>query len=440
VNVSRMLLSSALRPAPIIQEKFKAAKQQGSASDLSAMVANMIEYLEKKIQLLIDDLLTPFWTALRERLKALSWRARIVVVIFLASAYVVVANWAVIPELAKTGERMLRVVSEPVNIPMDRKLVRALRESARRLSDGLQADLDKPTEIVPQSGWTFAQILAATRGLKNVDPQTAQIYLRSVADSACACWQEGPLKQSPPNIAASGWVLFSLAEIGIPASEAELRFLLKEQQSGGWWSIFPSSGDDKYASTLATSWALLGMQNQLARRLIVGPVSTEVQSAVATGAAWLIAHREKRARWKNYPLLPIGMESDSLSGLALHALHVSAPDSIGQIEADWLEALPAVPPSAIDVETSFIWIKNTRTPDREENDHFVQIKLPWMLIATVDAYKRGDYSKRARALGWLEQTIRQESLLSADTETDDWMRSEILIAIEYLLKRVPASS
>jgi len=306
----------------------------------------------------------------------------------------------------------------------------------------LQGDLDKPNGIVPQSGWTFAQILAATNNLKATNPTTAQSYLRSVADSACACWHETPLRQSPPHIAASGWALFALAEIGVPATEPELRFFLSEQQSGGWWSLFPSTGNDKYASTFATSWALIGLQNQLSKGLIDQSALAEVSKAIATGAAWLIARRGSHARWENYPSWhEKGTESDSISGLVLHALHVSAPGSIGQIETDWLAALPAVPPSALEVDkNSFLWIENTRTADGREDDHSIQIKLPWMLIATVDAYNRGDYIERAKALGWIEQTIRQESLMSADTETEPWMRSEMLMAIRYLLRSIPAHS
>jgi hypothetical protein len=80
-------------------------------------MATMIEYLRKKLELLIDDLLAPIWTWLSQRLKSLSWFARIMVVILLTIAYAVVVNWATIPSLASYAGRVIRVITEPTQIP-----------------------------------------------------------------------------------------------------------------------------------------------------------------------------------------------------------------------------------------------------------------------------------------------------------------------------------
>jgi hypothetical protein len=60
---------------------------------------------------------------------------------------------------------------------------------------------------------------------------------------------------------------------------------------------------------------------------------------VSRGASWLIAKREPKARWKDYPLNPSGKLSESISGLVLHALHAASPDNLRGIDQEWLDCL-----------------------------------------------------------------------------------------------------
>ena len=66
-------------------------------------------------------------------------------------------------------------------------------------------------------------------------------------------------------------------------------------------------------------------------------------------------------------------------------------------------------------------------------DHFVQLKLPWMLTATIDAYRSGDAVERARALRWIESTVAGKSVEQADSDANNWWRAELLYSLAYLL-------
>jgi hypothetical protein len=138
------------------------------------------------------------------------------------------------------------------------------------------------------------------------------------------------------------------------------------------------------------------------------------------------------SRWKGYPLLRNGKASESVSGVVLHALHQTVPKQLHQIDEEWLDNLPAGTISASDVENPYFYFM---TKDGYANDDFVQTRLPWLVIGTVDAYDNGSIIQRGRALAWLERALDQVSVLTADTAPDDWVRAELLYSIRYVLAR-----
>ena len=156
----------------------------------------------------------------------------------------------------------------------------------------------------------------------------------------------------------------------------------------------------------------------------------DVSDAIGKGSDWLIRQRGIGSRWKDYPFNKNGENSDSLSGLVMHALHLTAPDSITQLKKDWLDNLPSKVPSSRERSQSLMWVRLRGGAFGQ--DPFVQIALPWMLIATADAYGAGNYFERTRALLWMERTLYQEFVTRADTQVDNWWRAEFLLALRYV--------
>jgi len=392
----------------------------------------LIGYVNRKLEQLADELLAPFWNALGGWLRNLSWWGRTALLFLIVLAGIAVYYLPSLPLGLATAARSVTVVTSKSSVlPLNSSIAARLYETATRLSHGLQSDLDDPRSLSPPSAWALAQVIVATNEMATIDREMIRTYLRSISIGECNCWQEAP--NTPLHITASGWVLFALADMGIPATEAEIRFLLGEQQPQGWWSLFPATSDEQYASTYATSWALLGLHRQLSAKLLSKPLSDSVSAAIKKGCAWLVSHRESGSvRWKNYPLLASGIISESLSGLALHTLHEATSNSISLLQRKWLAELPTVAPTAGDTQADFIWIMRK---SGRELDHSIQIKLPWMLIATADAYESGDWVQRTHALGWIEGAITHDSFLNADTQVENWKRAEILLSIRYLLNR-----
>ena len=158
--------------------------------------------------------------------------------------------------------------SEPY-IPMSKHLVAQVNATQKQMAASLASDFQQLGESDTHA-WPVMQSTVASHGSIPIDLEHVRQFVRGELDPDCSCWREIPVIR-PPNIAVSGWVLFGLAEISTPAASAEIKFLIDEQHPDGWWSIFQVERDDpEYASSYATAWALLALQNQLSKNLISG--------------------------------------------------------------------------------------------------------------------------------------------------------------------------
>jgi hypothetical protein len=385
----------------------------------------VLGYFWKKLAEVLDALLEPFLLWVRTWIKGLSWQGRTVLLVLAGLVALAFLYWKSLPLFYQTAVAFAKVATnDPTQIPLDSSIKYKIRETSRRLAEGLQAELNDPEKFY--SAWSLAQMTAASNGMIKLKPEVVRTYLRNKEVAECNCWQEMPASHSLPNVLVSGWVLFALAELNFPATEAELRFFLKEQKRDGWWSIFQATDEEANASTFATAWALIGLQTQLRNKLIPQTMEEEVSNAIAKGSSWLIRHRSG-TRWKDYPLYEAANDSDSLSGLVMHALHLTASDSIEELKKEWLYNLPS---KYVAAQQAFAGVK--LRVGGSVSEAFVQISLPWLLIATVDAYGAGNYSERTHALLWMERALDQESVMHADTKVHDWWRAEFLLALRYV--------
>ena len=250
----------------------------------------MLGYFWKKLAEVLDALLEPFLLWVRTWIKGLSWQGRTVLLVLAGLVALAFVYWKSLPLFYQTGVAFAKVAtSAPTQIPLDSSIKYKIRETSRRLAEGLQAELNDPEKFY--SAWSLAQMTAASNGMIKLKPEVVRTYLRNKEVAACNCWQEMPASHSLPNVLVSGWVLFALAELNFPATEAEVRFFLKEQKRDGWWSIFQATDEEANASTFATAWALIGLQTQLRNKLIPQTMEEEVSNAIAKGSSWLIRHR-----------------------------------------------------------------------------------------------------------------------------------------------------
>jgi hypothetical protein len=389
----------------------------------------MITYLGKKFEQLLDTLLEPVW----QKILRASGLTRFSLLLLAAAIIASVTYPAVVGSAAANLYYAARgVFSDTRALPLRAQTISKLRASTNRLALLVRSDLASLDAATP---WSTAQALYAIGGKADIDPERLTTFIRGGRDAGCSCWVEIPSTTTDQCIFISGWVLAALAKVGVAASADEVEFLLREQHGSGWWSTFPVRGETLSASAYATAWALLGLHEQRTRNLIPQQHVRAVELAIQNATTWLLSTREKQARWKPYPTMMRSAASESISGVVLHALHLTAPGDVAAIDKEWLDNLPPRAVATSDHENSYVEITTARG---RSIDHFVQIKLPWLLVATVDAFPNGDRVQRARATRWLENQINQESVLAADTVQHNWWRAELLYSLLHTLEATEA--
>ena len=330
-------------------------------------------------------------------------------------------------KLNGAGFAMRVIVSGEGVIPVSDSAKHDLARGIARLAQTVEADLaaiDEPGT----TPWSASQAVASLALLgKQVPGRDYSAFVNRKRAGACFCWRERP-ERSSDEIATfiSGWVSAAYAETGRPLSSGDLDYLLGIQNRAGWWPMFPEGQGARFASTYSTAWVVLGLLRQRDKRLIPESRRARVDAAIARGVSWLLAARSPGARWKLYPNEANSPQSESVSGLVLYVLHAAEAQAIEDVDQEWLDNLPASDLEPAAVENQYFEL---RAEDGISIDHFVQVRLPWILAATAKAYRSGTARQKARTLAWLERVIEQPSVRSADTNSLNWVRAELLLGL-----------
>jgi len=389
------------------------------------------EYFNKKFEELLDSLLEPLWTWLM----AASLKTKVKI----ALAFSIVGGLMLYPDVPQALFARADVLRRTAaygqqKIPFSSSIVEKTSSTANRLSQTIQGDLVKlnVTSITP---WAAIQSAAAVVNseMLSIDKDSLVSFVRSNSVPGCSCWTELPLNTTGAQcLFISGWFMATLADLGIPATSEEIQYVLDSQNKDGWWPIFHDVTQSQYASTYSTSWVLIGLLQLKTKSLIATPDINRVNFAITKATSWLLSERLKGPRWKPYPRLSSSEISESISGLALHALHMSIPNQVIELDNEWVANLPLLPISASDGEKYYVDLEGNNS---HELDHFEQLRLPWLLIATADAFSGVDLFQKTKALLWLENVLNHESIGLADADERSWWRAELLYALRYTLKK-----
>jgi hypothetical protein len=387
----------------------------------------MLEYLLRKIEVLLDSLVEPIW----QRIVRMPWVVRLGVLIGLVAAFLAARDPKAVLAFAPRLRAIVCVaLSTNERLPIRETPARIARETAARIEDTLLPELVRAGDF-GREAWPMAQTVVAARSIASIDSTAILAFFDSAADASCGCWRQIPGVSHPRNIVVTGWVCVAKARLSDSASEQTVRFLLKEQDPDGWWSVFPVNGQQTFASVYGTAWAVLGLRAYLESGSIPASQKTRVEQAIQRASAWILSKRQRgQARWATYPNAAEPRASLAASGLALHLLHRLGSEDVAAIDVLWLSDLPSLPPSVYQSETAAAWIDGT---EGRFEDTLAQLTLPWAIIGTVDAYSNGSISQRANAVSWLEAALLDPSMRDADTQLPNWWRAELLVSLNYLL-------
>jgi hypothetical protein len=293
------------------------------------------------------------------------------------------------------------------------------------------------SETSDVTAWAAAQELLAVYGTGTaVDSEKTIDFLYASRSGECACWTEVPSHSDSLQLAhVSGWVFAALGAVSKKADPQFVAYLLDQQNNEGWWTTFPVNASRDYASTYATAWAIIGLASQKKSGAIDGERHAKIDAALLRASRWLRSVSNERGRWKIYPYLEEesdNPESDSVSGLIVHALNLSMPSNVDDINLQWLESLSS---ESLQKDREYFHVE-IKIPGEADTaiDHFLQLKIPWMVIATVDAFHAGDIFQRSRAAEWLDIALSDRRLLKEYEKERGWWKAEALYALNYAVK------
>ena len=386
----------------------------------------MIEYLKKKIEPIIDSIVDP----VVKRILTFSWKLKLTTVIVLSLGIFAITEPDVFAKIASVSVKTVKYTLSSNRIILNNKALERLQSSRRILWASLESLLESKHD--PQlTPWVAAQLAWAHENTDTAFNSKLQLYFRQTKVTECGCWREIPFTEKSPRLVhVSGWVLSAMAKSDISATDDEITFLLQHQSESGWWPMYVISNvNDSNASTYTTAWALIGLSAQLAKKNTNPRFQVRMNKAIAKGAAWLMRTRADAARWKDYPLSEVGQVSESISGLVFHALTVTNNTSDTDLPEQWISTLPNSIPTPDAVEQSAIL---TDTVDGPQTDYYLQFKLPWMLIATIDALPGSKTFKKVEGSQWIERAVLQEGIRKMERDPLPWKRAELLGSLKYL--------
>jgi hypothetical protein len=171
-------------------------------------------------------------------------------------------------------------------------------------------------------------------------------------------------------------------------------------------------------------------------RTLPEPILASAKKARDIGESWLWKTHKGRARWYDYPFSPDGQPSVSISGLVLyvlHQLHHHDPHSLASLDRDWAAMLPFPPPHGKLYETSGD-IVMVDTKGHRQQDPTRHMVLPWVLIASADAFPNLSEKDRSQVIYWIDQLFAGQEIDTGWATSKPWRSAELLFALTYLKK------
>lgn len=392
----------------------------------------MLEYIKAPIAKLAESVINP----VAEWLLCRNWLFRAVTLLLAFFAVALVTQRQEIDHLYHQGLFTAGAVASSGHIFLRPETSDKLSATISRLDSTISTDL-LTFDRLNLAPWTIAQTLVAAEG-KTPDPITADRvlkYIRSKVEPNCFCWADVVATHDRICTAITGWVMAAFAATNTAISDADLQAILSEQAPEGWWPPFHDKTEAEFASTYATAWVLLGLKDLRDRTGIPETLKPQVDAAIARGGSWLLKTRNHSGSWSLYPKMTDVTDSPSVSGLVLHTLHRIYKNDLRTLDEAWLGGLTTEPPGASAGENNYIELRGSGI---ERIDDFVQLPLPWMLIATVDAYGNGDVFQRARASYWVDAALSADDVQNSDARLLEWRRAELLFALRYVANSVKA--
>jgi hypothetical protein len=274
--------------------------------------------------------------------------------------------------------------------------------------------------------WTTGQLVTAMRGHVPLSGEKIAQDLMKQIDPNCGCWNG---YMGVPHTITNSWGLMAFERLGQQPPQTAISFLIESQQDSGLWGVFPTK-DPQYGSTYATAMAIISLQNQLNTNKLPSALAAKISDAVTRGRAWLENYNEPGyCSWLDYHDFGANHSFIGVTAIVVHALHRLKSPRTRYFAKLWLASIDTVP-SGQDFDSSVIYVPYPAGKHTMDSTRY--LKLPWMIIATVDSYRGGSLVDRYRALRWLDSVMSSIDKLKAQSLQLEFVAAEFVIALRYL--------
>jgi len=292
------------------------------------------------------------------------------------------------------------------------------------------------------NSWEASQLMLALYGSQpedNTFPREIKSQYLSLTNntlrSESCCWRE--ISTIPlDDIRISAWIMSASGALALVNKYKcdPLNFLLQNQlNTGGWPMVKIDEPAQDYSSTYATCHVIRALHNSLPH--VNDSKKEQINIAIDKGIKWLmkVATDTTRMIWpdfaadENYE----NTISKSLSGLVVHTLNLTG-NATPEMNRRWLKNLN-MKDALLDITFREKSEKNIVNKKGEIvfRDGTRHLSLPWQIIATVDAYKDGNFSEKYHANKWLNRVVN--NLIVEDViKIPRFVKAELSMAFRYL--------
>lgn len=331
-----------------------------------------------------------------------------------------------------------RAIFSSENLPLSKDQEKTLGKHIKRLTSQLIDVYNERGTNEYMNSWAVSQVVIGSNDESILQSDDLRTALLKTQDGETGAWKDFP--DAPyVHIPATCWVLLALHKTDFGPTRT-LEFLLKTQdKADGSWSMYPVVGFRDIASTYATTMAILALDFWVGDRRIDDQLRPMIKKAMSRGVNWLLGnHHQELWIWNDYPQNETeGSPSVALTSLVVHALSKTSVGSdrydLDQIASVYLDNLPSYPMTPWTKEVPGIMLTGEpgTKPVPDTSRYYV---LPWLIIATVDAYGHAGFRQRVAALEFVDELIGHLEKFAGAISVEDrpWIAAEYLIALRYL--------
>ena len=241
--------------------------------------------------------------------------------------------------------------------------------------------------------------------------------------------------------AITSWVMIFYARCNLkPPDEVYEIFASSEAHiSNGWRRVHPLEGDERFASSYATTMGLWAInETRQADKLELSKM--EKLDTMAQSYAYKIANKLEKdpGAMRDYPNDTPFFRSWALSGFAIYALDQSkrSNPNIPAIKRHWLDGF-----RDIEADSSLASMYRIVVPPETEGgkkrtyiDGTRYWDFPWILAANVSIYDNATIWEKAKILREIEHLITLSKDIGAfeQIEGRPWIKAEYVIALDHL--------